>query len=79
MLPPTDSNQTIFDMTHPHKQREAPTLLALPKAITCGQVTIHEFHRKDEAKVHLDNTIHITLKSTLLFQMNIISVDKTDN
>ena len=54
LLPPTDPNQTIFDMTHPHKQRKAPTLLALPKAITCGQVTIREFHRKDEAKVHLD-------------------------
>ena len=54
LLPPADPNQTIFDMTHQHKQRKAPTLLALPKAITHGQVTICEFHHKDEAKVHLD-------------------------
>ena len=53
LLPTTDPNQTIFDMTHPHKQRKAPTLLALPKAITHGQVTIREFHHKVEAKVHL--------------------------
>ena len=53
LLPPKDPNQTIFDMTHPCKQRKAPTLLALPKAITHGQVTIREFHHKDEAKVHL--------------------------
>ena len=28
-LPSTDPNQTIFDITHPCKQRKAPTLLAL--------------------------------------------------
>ena len=54
LLPPTDPNQTIFHMTRPCNQRKAPTLLALPKAITHGQVTIREFHCKDEAKVHLD-------------------------
>ena len=35
------------------RKRKAQTLLALPKAITRGQLTIREFHRKDESKVPL--------------------------
>ena len=54
LLPPSDVNQTRFDLPHPRKQRKAPKLLALPKAITRGQLTIHEFHRKDEGKIPLD-------------------------
>ena len=54
LLPPSDVNQTRFDLPDPHKQRKAPKLLALPKAITCGQLTIREFHRKDEGKIPLD-------------------------
>ena len=29
-------------------------MLAQPKAITRGQLTIREFHRKDKGKIHLD-------------------------
>ena len=54
LLPPADTNQSVFDLPRPRKQRKAPKLLALPKAITRGQLTIREFHRKDEAKVPLD-------------------------
>ena len=54
LLPPADTNQSVFDLPRLRKQRKAPKLLALPKAITRGQLTIHEFHRKDEAKVPLD-------------------------
>ena len=54
LLPPSDVNQTRFDLPRPRKQRKAPKLLALPKAITCGQLTIREFHRKDEGKIPLD-------------------------
>ena len=54
LLPPTDPNQTRFDLPHQRKQRKTPKLLALPKAITRGQLTIREFHRKDEGKIHLD-------------------------
>ena len=54
LLPPSDPNQSRFDLPHPHKQRKTPMMLALPKAITRGQLTIREFHRKDEGKIHLD-------------------------
>ena len=51
--PPLDRNQTRFDLPRVHKKCKAQTLLALPKAITCGQLTIREFHHKDESKVPL--------------------------
>ena len=51
--PPLDRNQTRFDLPRVRKKRKAQTLLALPKAIMCGQLTIREFHRKDESKVPL--------------------------
>ena len=54
LLPPSDTNQTRFDLPRPRKQRKPPKLLALPKAITRGQLTIREFHRKDEGKIPLD-------------------------
>ena len=51
--PPIDRNQTRFDLPRVRKKRKAQSLLALPKAITRGQLTIREFHRKDESKVPL--------------------------
>ena len=51
--PPLDRNETHFDLPRKRKQRKSQDLLALPKAITCGQLTIREFHRKDESKVPL--------------------------
>ena len=54
LLPPSDINQTRFDLPRPRKQQKAPKLLALPKAITRGQLTIREFHRQDEGKIPLD-------------------------
>ena len=51
--PPLDRNETRFDLPRKHKQRKSQDLLALPKAITRGQLTIREFHRKDESKVPL--------------------------
>ena len=51
--PPLDRNQTRFDLPRVRKKCKAQTLLALPKAITRGQLTIREFHRKDESKVPL--------------------------
>ena len=51
--PPIDRNQTWFDLPWVHKKRKAQSLLALPKTITHGQLTIHEFHQKDESKVPL--------------------------
>ena len=51
--PPLDRNQTQFDLPRVCKKRKVQTLLALPKAITRGQLTIREFHRKDESKVPL--------------------------
>ena len=53
LQPPADRNQTRFNLPWICKQRKAQSLLALPKAITHGQVTIHEFHCKDESKVPL--------------------------
>ena len=41
------------DKPRVRKKCKAQTLLALPKAITRGQLTIREFHRKDESKVPL--------------------------
>ena len=61
LLPPSDINQTRFDLPCPHKQRKAPKLLALPKAITHGQLTIHEFHRKDEGKIPLDKRAGVSV------------------
>ena len=54
LLPPTDPNQSRFNLPHPCKQRKTPTMLALSKAITRGQLTIREFNRKDKGKIHLD-------------------------
>ena len=51
--PPTDRKQTRFDLPRVCKQRKAQSLLPLPKAITHSQVTIREFHCKDESKVPL--------------------------
>ena len=51
--PPLDRNETRFDLPRKHRQRKSQDLLALPKAITCGQLTIREFHHKDESKVPL--------------------------
>ena len=51
--PPIDQNQTRFDLPRVRKKRKAQSLLALPKAITHGQLTIRKFHRKDESKVPL--------------------------
>ena len=51
--PPLDHNETRFDLPHKHKQRKSQDLLTLPKAITRGQLTIREFHRKDKSKVPL--------------------------
>ena len=51
--PPIDRNQTRFDLPRVRKKRKAQSLLALPKAITRGQLTIHKFHQKDESKVPL--------------------------
>ena len=42
--PPIDRNQTRFDLPQVRKKRKAQSLLALPKAITRGQLTIREFH-----------------------------------
>ena len=42
--PPIDWNQTRFDLPWVRKKRKAQSLLALPKAITRGQLTFHEFH-----------------------------------
>ena len=53
MEPPLDRNSTRFDQPRRRKQRKWQSLLALPKAVTRGQLTIREFHRKDESKVHL--------------------------
>ena len=53
LQPPTDRKQTQFNLPRVCKQRKVQSLLALPKAITRGQVTICEFHRKDESKVPL--------------------------
>ena len=53
MEPPLGRNETRFDMPRKCKQRKSQDLLALPKAITHGQLTIREFHRKDESKVPL--------------------------
>lgn len=35
------------------QSRKLPTTLALPKAITRGQRTVREYHKKDESKVPL--------------------------
>ena len=51
--PPIDRNQTRFDLPRVRKKRKAQSLLALPKEITHGQLTIREFHQKDESKVPL--------------------------
>ena len=51
--PPLDRNQTQFDLPRVCKKCKAQTLLALPKAITRGQLTIREFHCRDESKVPL--------------------------
>ena len=51
--PPLDRNQTQFDLPQIHKKCKAQTLLALLKAIMHGQLTIREFHCKDESKVPL--------------------------
>ena len=51
--PPLDRNQTRFDLPRVRKKRKAQTLLALPKAITRGQLKIREFHHRDESKVPL--------------------------
>ena len=64
LLPPTDPNQSRFDLPHPHKQRKTPMMLALPKAITRGQLTIREFHCKDKGKIHLDKHAGFLLHST---------------
>ena len=53
MEPPLGCNETHFDMPRIRKQRKSQDLLALPKAITRGQLTIREFHCKDESKVPL--------------------------
>ena len=53
MEPPLGRNETRLDMPRKRKQRKSQDLLALPKAITCGQLTIREFHHKDESKVPL--------------------------
>ena len=44
-------NLTTFDLPHHRHKRKSQTLLALPKAITRGQMTIREHYRKDESKV----------------------------
>ena len=44
---------TTFDLPHHRQKCKAQTLLALPKAITHGQMTIREHYRKDESKVLL--------------------------
>ena len=49
----SDLNLTTFDLPHHRRKRKAQTLLALPKAIPCGQMTIREHYRKDESKVLL--------------------------
>ena len=54
--PPLDCNDTHFDLPHKCKQRKCQDLLALPKAITHGQLTIREFHHKDESKVTIADT-----------------------
>ena len=51
--PPEDRNSTQFDLPRHHHKHKAQPLLALPKAITRGQLTIREFHRKNESKVLL--------------------------
>ena len=50
---PSDDRMTTFDLPRKRKQRKAQTLLALPKAITRGQLSVREHHRKDESKVLL--------------------------
>ena len=49
----SDPNLTTFDLPHHRRKCKAQTLLALPKAITRGQLTIREHYRKDESKVLL--------------------------
>ena len=51
--PPIDWNQTRFNLPWVRKKRKAQSLLALPKAITRGQLTIREFHQNDKSKVPL--------------------------
>ena len=51
--PPLDRNQPQFDLPRVCKKCKAQTLLALLKAIMRGQLTIKEFHLKDESKVPL--------------------------
>ena len=51
--PPLDRNSMRFDLPRNRRKRKAQPLLALPKAITRGQLTIREFHRKNESKVLL--------------------------
>ena len=51
--PPEDRNSTQFDLPRCHRKCKAQPLLALPKTITRGQLTIREFHRKNESKVLL--------------------------
>ena len=50
---PSDPNLTTFDLPCHRRKRKAQTLLALPKAIMLGQMTIREHYRKDESKVLL--------------------------
>ena len=51
--PPEDRNSTQFDLPRHHCKCKAQTLQALLKAITRGQLTIQEFHPKNESKVLL--------------------------
>ena len=51
--PPEDRHSTWFDLPRHRRKRKAQPLLALPKAITRGQLTIREFHQKNESKVLL--------------------------
>ena len=49
----SDETICMFDEMRKRKSRKLPTSLALPKAITRGQQTIREYHKKDESKVPL--------------------------
>ena len=51
--PPEDRHSTWFDLPRRRHKHKAQPLLALPKAITRGQLTIREFHQKNESKVLL--------------------------
>ena len=51
--PPLDGHQTQCDLPRVRKKRKAQTLLALPKVIMHGQLTIRESHHRDESKVPL--------------------------